>query len=154
MEGHYFGNDAVKGVRPHHDAEDYIALLTAIANGLREFNIKCDFKSDVSMTHLGWKIRQTSGIPAISVLVGKPIIEWELFLSKDGRFVFLVAVTNIILDTAIHFKAKCDYIEEPSGNSIKTQDWEESENDDDEAKVSFITDGEGKMVRWNVTILP
>ena len=61
---------------------------------------------------------------------------------------------SIFLDTAIHFKAKCDYIEEPSGNSIKTQDWEESENDDDEAKVSFITDGEGKMVRWNVTILP
>ena len=86
MEGHYFGNDAVKGVRPHHDAEDYIALLTAIANGLREFNIKCDFKSDVSMSHLGWKIRQTSGIPAISVLIGKPAIEWELFLSKDGPF--------------------------------------------------------------------
>merc|ERR1719223_65152 len=39
MKGHYFGDDAVKGCRPHHDSEDYIALLTAIANGLREFNI-------------------------------------------------------------------------------------------------------------------
>ena len=84
MKGHYFGDDAVKGCRPHHDSEDYIALLTAIANGLREFNIKCDFKSDVDMSHLGWKIRQTSGIHALSILVGKPAIEWELFLSKDG----------------------------------------------------------------------
>ena len=152
MQGHYWGNDSASGVRPHTGKDEYCALMKAVAGGMKTFNIKCTLKSDVAIEMNGYKIRQVSKVPGLTLLLGEMIIGWELYLSKDGLFAINLHL-NKIIGRPLPFKAKCDYISEPSGRSVKTQDWETSENDDGEAKVVFVTDGNGKDVRWNVTIL-
>ena len=86
MLGHYWGNDSASGVRPHTGKDEYVALMKALAGGIKTFNIKCTLKSDVAIEINGFKIRQVSKVPGLTLLLGEMIIGWELYLSKDGKF--------------------------------------------------------------------
>lgn len=89
MQGHYWGNDSASQVRPHTGKDEFCALMKAVASGMKTFNIKCTLKSDVAIEMNGYKIRQVSKVPGLTLLLGEMIIGWELYLSKDGALLIL-----------------------------------------------------------------